>query len=1124
MKNQLLRILVMSGKLTIYLFVLKGFLFATLLATETNAQTKSVHEVNISIDVRHSSIKDVLEYIEDVSDYNFHYYSTDISPEVKMSLRSSDISIGDVLLQISKKSDLKFKQINKSIAVAKKKRRNDNAVEVLLKDVEISGTVKDDQGLELPGVTVQEKGTTNGVITDIDGRFKISVSDDAVLVFSYLGFETQEIATTGRSVIDVIMSSDITALNEVVVLAYGETERRKLTESIAVVDSKDIEAVPLSSFDNILQGAATGVQVAPGGGQPGSGVSVRVRGVSSFTSGLAPLYVVDGVIISVGDLTSDAETGNGFANVNPADIETITVLKDASATSLYGSRATNGVILITTKKGSAGKTKVKLSVQHGFSEFENPNNFGVMNAQQYIEYHREAALNAGLNPDQQFLVSGDLNPDYFPLGDTINTDWVGNAIERGKITRYDLSASGGSEKSQFYASIGYYSEEGIVTNTQIERLSARFNINHNINEKASVGINFTVSEAIQNNRQGGGTSFRDPIYGGFFLSPLYPIFANEEQIAAGEDYGTGFNFNTPGFAGHNTVASNQLNTNEVQTFRSIGNVYASYNILPDLQVRSSFGFDRTDLREDEFVSFRYDAGRTQGADVEGSAIAHNAKLFNWTFTNSVTYDKAINSDHSINVVIGNELFKSVIDRNRTSGILLIDKLQTPNSAIEDRAGIDTDFTSNTFASFFSRVRYSYQDKYLLNLSARADGSSRFGPNERWGSFWAVGVGYVLSEESFMSGLDFVDFLKIRAGVGTQGNASIGNFDWLPSYSLASSLSLDGVGVSGSTQNEIGNLDLTWESQQTLDVGIDFSLFGRLDIEGTYYRREVSRALFERPVSRTSGFSDQQVNAGGLTNYGYELGLNSVNLSIGSFTWSTNIQYSRNFSEVTDLSNDTGEIIDGNTILREGERVDAWYMPRWAGVDPATGKPLWLDENDNITDNYGNASREIVGNSLPDFFGTIGNEFTYKGISLRASFYYSYGNDVYRSVQRFLSSDGTRFGRNQDRLQLNRWRKPGDITDVPRIAKANGDGGNNVSTRYLESGSFIKLRSITLSYNLPPSILETLKLSNVRVFAQGFNLRTWTNFRGLDPETGIASVDFGEYPNPRKVLFGIDIEF
>ncbi|MBV6646237.1 MAG: TonB-dependent receptor, partial [Cyclobacteriaceae bacterium] len=942
-----------------------------------------------------------------------------------------------------------------------------------------------------------------------------------------IGYKSVEASIQGRSVIDVSLEADITSLEEVVVVGYGETQVRKITESLSVVDASKIQNTPLASFDNILQGAATGVQVSAAGGQPGSGVSVRIRGVGSITGSSAPLYVIDGVPINVGNLTEEAQTGNAFANINPNDIESLTVLKDASATSIYGSRGTNGVVLITTKKGKPGQSKVQFNAQYGFSEFENPNDFGVMNGQEFLGYMREATINAGIDPDARTLPSGAVNPDYFPLGDTINTNWVDEALQTGIIQSYNLSVSGGSPKTQYFASIGLYDEEGIAVKTDFRRVSTRFNLKHKINNNATVGLNFTVSEVQQSNRQGAGTTFRDPIYGSFFTSPLNPIFANAEQIAAGEDYGTGYNFNIPGFAGHNIVASQNLNPNNVQTFRTIGNLFATYNILPDLEIRTTFGIDRADLQEDEFLSPNYEKGRSAGSVFEGNAIVHNIKEFDWNWTTTLTYDKELGANQSLQILVGSEMFESLTERNRAEGAgFASDKLQTINSAAGPSDDpIDTDWTKWNLASFFAKVNYSLNDKYFLNLSARRDGSSRFGPDNRWGNFWAAGVAWVLSEENFLSGIGVLDFLKLRAGVGTQGNNSIGNFSWLTDYAYTANLNLNGQTVSGNRPLSLGDIGIGWEKQFTIDVGVDFSLFNRISIGAGYYRKNITDMLFEVPLSRTTGFNDFETNAGEMRNSGWEFELNSTNVEINNFSWTTSFQFSKNKNEIIDVPNGEEFVDSGDQeINREGESVDAWYMPRWAGVDPATGKPLWLDGEGNITDNYGNAGFAVVGQKLPDFYGTLANTLTFKGVSLSASFYYSYGNEVYREVQRFLSSDGSRFGRNQDRNQLSRWQKPGDITDVPRISKGNADGGNNHSTRYLEDGSFIKLRRVTLAYNLPQSWLQQAKLGSVRLYVQALNLKTWTNYRGMDPETGIESRDFGEYPNPRKVLFGIDVQF
>ena len=1128
MKKRLLPVTFLSGKLVLLLIFFTSFTNASVLAPYSDVQYKSVHEVIINVKFKDATIQEVLQQIERQTDYVFQYYPEDIAGFNNISVAAGRISVGELLYKVSKQAYLKFRQVNNNIAVARRKSNEKKAmpVEVVAK-INIKGVVRDEAGEPLTGVTVLVKGTTTGTITDIDGAYKLSVEEDATLVFSFLGYKSGEVSVLGRAVIDFSMEPDVTSLQELVVVGYGEAERRKLTESVSVVDASKIENVPLTSFDNILQGAATGVQVVSGGGQPGSGVAVRVRGISSITGNRAPLYVVDGVPINGGDsdgnLTEDAQTGNALASINPNDIASLTILKDASATSIYGSRGTNGVVLITTKKGTVGKPKIKYSAQYGYTEFENPNNFSVMNSTEYIEYMREAAINAGINPDAQTM-NGAPNPDFFPLRDTINTDWVDAVMQTGQVQQHNLSVSGGNESTQYFASFGYYEEEGIVRNTGIERISGRLNLTQKVDEKLSIGFNVTMSNADQNNRTGSGTSFSDPIYGAFFLSPLYPIFANEEQIAAGTDYGTGFNFNTPGFSGHNTVASLALNSNSVQTFRTIGNLSASYQILPNLKARSSFGIDRVDITEEEFSSPNYESGRTQGRESEGSGLAHSIVEFDWVSTNTLQYEQNFGQDHTFNLLLGNEVLQSVTNRNRAFGVgFATDRLRTLNSAAR-ADNVDTDWSKWNLVSFFAKANYSFKNKLFVNASARRDGSSRFAPSNRWGNFWALGLAYDITQESFMDKYSFLDYLKLKTSIGTQGNNNIGNFAWLTSYAYTANLNFNGQAVSGNRPSSLGDENIQWEQQLTIDAGIDVSFFNnRLNLSVAFYQKRISDMLFDVPLSRTTGFNNLETNAGEMHNTGWEFELSSVNINKGGFSWTTDFQFSTFRNEIIDLPNvdefvDTGD----NIINRVGEPVNEWYMPRWGGVDPSNGQPLWYTENGSLTSDYGQAAFEIVGSQLPDFFGSFNNTITYKGFSITANFYYNYGNDVYREVQRFLSSDGARFGRNQDRRQLNRWQKPGDITDVPRIAKGNGDGGFNHSSRYLEDGSFIKLRSLMVAYNLPAKWLDRANLSQVRIYAQGFNMRTWTNFRGLDPETGDDSRDFGEYPNPRKVIFGIDI--
>ncbi|MEM9856057.1 MAG: TonB-dependent receptor [Bacteroidota bacterium] len=968
-----------------------------------------------------------------------------------------------------------------------------------------------DDGAALPGVNVVLKGTSTGTVTDIDGNYTISIpSGNATLVFSFIGLTSEEVEIGSRSIVDLQMTSDVTQLSEVVVVGYGQTEKKKLTGAVETVTAEKFEQVPVPSFENILQGNVAGLNVQSTSGQPGGATNVRLRGIGSINAGSAPLYVLDGVPINIGDLTRAAETSNVLASLNPNDIESLTVLKDASAAAIYGSRAANGVILITTKRGKPGKTKFNFRTQHGVSS-RGDDSFDVMTASQFTEYMREAVVNSGGDPDDPTSAG-----TYFPIvADTVDTDWLDLAFQDGSLQSYELNASGGDEKTRFFASVAYLDQEGIAVQTALERLSTRFNIDHSANDKLTFGINAGISNAKQLSRYGAGTSFGDPLYGGMFLSPLYPVFASEEQIAAGDDRGTGFNFNTPGFANHNIVATQALSSNETNTFRITGKIYMNYDILPGLTFNNSLGLDMVRLTEEEWTSQNHTDGVNDGGVVQVVAT-QNA---DYVLTNTLNYTKTFSDVHNLSILIGNEYQNAIRESVDVEGNNFpSDKLRTVNSA-----AIAGDFgafgTEWAIWGLFSRLNYNYANKYFFDASLRRDGSSRFGANKRFATFWSVGGGYSISEEPFMDNISAITNLKLRSSYGTSGNQDINNFESRGLYQFGS---YHGQPTSRPTQ--LDNPDLTWEESVQFNVGLDFSLFSdRLSGTVDYYNRTTSEMLLDVGISRTSGFGEITQNRGEMVNKGWEVTLNSVNAVLGDFTWGTSFNIAFNDNEITELPGGE-DIVDGNTILREGEAVNAWFLPIYAGVNPADGAPMWYDEDGNIVFAYGDADRQIVGQPFADFFGGLTNTFEYKGLSLSVFFFFNQGNDVRRTVSQFINSDGSRFGRNQSTEQLRRWQQPGDITDVPIIKRNNTDQGNSASTRQLHDGSFIRLRNVTLAYNLPQSLVSKARLSNVRVYAQGQNLLTWTKYPGLDPETGIQGVDFGLYPQPRAWTVGIDIGF
>ena len=1102
------------------------FLFATLsvaLAGNSEAQIKSVKEVTVNMDINSQQLEAIFKSIENQTGFRFFYTNQSKINKFTIDLSglNSSGTVAYYLSEIARQTELGFRQVNSSISVLKPRQRQANKEIQVIINREISGKVINESGEAMPGASIIVKGTTMGTVTDIDGNFTLDVPDDKnVLSISFIGYATSEVEIGTRSYLEIQLEPDIQSLQEVVVVAYAEMDKRKFIGSAEFVDAEKIEQVPLPSIDNILQGQAPGLQVIPANGQPGGSAQVRIRGIGSISSGSAPLYVVDGVIIRAGGDAQLAQTSNVLASINPGDIESISVLKDASAAALYGSQAANGVILITTKRGKKGKPRFTFRTQHGISEWENSSNYDVMNSSEYLEYHREAVLNAGGDPDQEFLSAGVRNPGYFPVGaDSIDTDWFDFAFQTGKTEQYELSASGGSETTSYYVNGTYFFQEGIARNTDIERFSTRINLDHNA-DKVRFGVNLSASRAIQHSRFA-SRSFNDPLYGGNFLPPTRSPFASAEQIESGADRGTGFNFDIPELDDDNTYAAVALNSNELRRLRFIGNIYGEVDLIKNLTLRTSLGVDWIKTDEDEFLSRNY----TDGLTTNGEVDAASRDILTSTLTSTLRYDFSINNDHNFSALIGSE-YQEREDNEISASAQQVatDKLRTLATAGEPSA-VSADFGGYALWGLFSRLNYDFNNKYFAELSIRRDGSSRFGADTRFGLFWSAGVGYTLSEEDFFN-IDVIDNLKFRGSYGVSGNQAFGDFDALANFIFNEPFNtIDGV-YNGSRAARAANTELTWEENKSWNLGTTIDLVdSRIGLQVDYFHRTSTDLLLDVPISRTSGFNTFPDNIGEMENRGWEASLSTVNVQKGDFTWSSNLNFTVFKNEVTSLPTDSIADPGGDEQrIIIGQPGFSWFLPVWGGVNPATGEPLWFDANNNLTSNYGEAEFRVVGQSIPDFYGSFTNTLNYKGISLSFMFYFNYGNDIYREGNRFMISDGARFGRNQNREALQQWQKPGDITNVPRAVQNNVDGGNNHSTRYLEDGSFIRLRNVSVSYELPAKYTSRLKLENVRIFLQGQNLKTWTEYKGTDPENGVSGNDFGSYPIPRTMTVGLDINF
>lgn len=972
----------------------------------------------------------------------------------------------------------------------------------------VTGKVTDATGTGIPGVSIYVKGTTIGTVTGADGAYRLNASSGSTLVFQSVGLKTQEVLLGSQSALDISMTEDTTQLNEVVVQAYGTIEKDKVIGSVSTVKAAAFEQVPLTSFDQMLQGRTPGLLSTTTSGQPGSTTQVRIRGVGSITAASSPLYVIDGIPVAAGDFTQNTETSNIFANLNPNDIESTTILKDAAAASLYGARAANGVVLITTKKGKSGRTNFNLRMQQGFNT-KSTGAYEVMNSTELLGFERDALFNLGLPANVVNAIR--------PLGiDATNTDWVNEAYRTGKTRSYDLSASGGSEKTTFFISGSYFDQEGTLIESRMKRYSTRFGITHTASDKLNIGMSLNLSRTDQDNADA-GNNFLSPILGAFLLLPYDPIIDPETGELANFDLDPKFYNN--GFIANNFVKTVRLNERKNNNSVVVGNVNASYKIIPNLTFSTKLGLNYIDINEDSFDHPDTPDGRN--AYNNGQKAKVRTYDITLTTSNTLNYQKTFLEKHSIDFLVGYEAQDN--DNNTVQSAsenFAVPELQNISSGATPTIAAETG-AEYSFVSYFSRVNYDYKNKYFFTASFRRDGSSRFGKANRFANFFSVGGSWRIIEEGFVKGLSFLTDLKLRASYGTSGNAEIGNYAHLGTFAFNGSYNNNLASI----PNTVENPNLTWEKNKTYNIGLDFGVFkNRLTGSVEFYNRKTTDLLQNVPISSTSGYQTALRNIGAMQNQGWEISLTSTNLDVGGFRWITDFNIAFNKNKVTKL-NSPDPIIGRIQSTIIGEPINVFNMPAWAGVDPDNGDPLWYDEAGNLTNDYSSANQRLMGSPNPKFFGGFTNTFSYKGIELSAFFYFVSGNKIYNDAAYIFESDGAFFGVNQTRAALNYWKNPGDIAKNPKPVAGGNLNSNSDSSRYLEDGSFLRLRNISLAYNLPANLLtKTRVFTGVRVYVQGQNLITFTKYKGFDPEMGVNGVEFFRYPNSRSLTFGLDLSF
>jgi len=946
--------------------------------------------------------------------------------------------------------------------------------------IAVSGTVTSATDKSpMPGVTVQVKGTQKGDITDTKGGYKLEAPANATLVFSFIGMRPQEIPVNGRKQIDVEMEEERVDLGEVVVVGYSTSSKRLISGSISTVNEKELDNIPIRTIDGVLQGKAAGVSVNQNSGTPGGRNAIKMRGGSSINASNQPLIVVDGVPTitgSYGQIGYSGQEIDAMSDLNPNDIESFTILKDASATAIYGARASNGVILITTKKGNAQRTNVNLSSSYGWQTLPAERLPDLMNAAQWNEFK-------GTN------VQG------------TDTDWMKEILQVAPTTNNELSISSGNDKTRLFISGNVYTQDGTVKSTSFSRYSGRVNVDHKLLPDLMIGAGVSMTYST-NYRVEGDQTLYGPLPNALSIPAIYPVYNDDGTYNESGPYA-------------NPMAIINETKNVAYTNRNNGNIYLDYKFLNGFNFTTKWSADIYNLREHEYDPITV----AQGKKYNGLGIEGTTYVSNLVGSNVLQYIKTVNKVHNFEAMAGFSFEKYA---RRTT---YIEARDFPNEDFQYITSAGTIRTASASAlnrgmtSYFGQFKYNYMYKYIFTLTARADGSSKFGENNRFGYFPAASFAWRLSEEPFMKSVTAISDLKLRTSFGLTGNDGIGDFASLGLYKGRYNYNQQ----SGIAPTQLPNPNLKWETTRQIGVGIDLGLFkDRITLVADVYYNKTSDLLLDRPIPLSSGFSSITSNIGDMENKGVEFVLNTVNLK-SDFTWNTSLNFSANRNKVLSLFNgqpitDQGR---GNNWVMEGEPIGVFVGYNFLGVDPTTGKEVYEDLNHDkviTTDD-----RKITGNPNPDFTVGLTNTLGYKGFDFSFFLHGVFGNDVYNGTWMYIQAPTDLD--QQTTAVLRAWKNPGDVTDIPRIS----DGFK--SSRFIENGSFLRIKTVTLGYTLPKDLLTKLWLKSARVYVSGQNLYTFTTYTGMDPEVNyystdniIMGTDFFTYPQSRTIMVGLNLGF
>lgn len=1009
------------------------------------------------------------------------------------------------------------------------------ALQIQAQNQTIRGIVTSREDKEpLIGATVKVKGSSTGTVTDAEGRYTLEVSPkDRLMEFGYLGMKPLEARIPRSGTLNVAMETDAMSLDEVVVTGYGNFSKSSFTGSANTVRAGMLKEVPVLSVEQKLQGMTSGVKITSGSGQPGANQSIRIRGMGSFTASQEPLFVIDGVPVTSGSLSGGTGTDAAYMNnaktnlmstINPADIENITVIKDAAAASLYGSRAANGVILVTTKQGSRGRTRINLRADGGFSNAAvdfRPTLDGAQRREMIYEgLVNYATDQRAVDPDfaDSPQAYADRNIDsYASVPGLGYTDWRDALLRTAHHQSYEISASGGNDRTTVYASLGFNRQQGLVENSNLDRYSARLNVTQKVGKRGDFGANLMFTQINQEMNEE-RTSQINPFYCvAVTTTPSFPIYDAQDNY-------------TGSYPGSNVNPLRDIRTdyNRTRLTRVFATGYGAVELVKGLKLKETLSYDYTVQKDARYWNRLSGAGQKSGSDAQtAKGFLEYGKFISST---SLNYVRTFAARHHLDVLAAYEIEnyqtdKAVGDKSKLPSDLLFE----PDNAAQLNS-FNSSTTASRMLSYVSRLNYDYDDRYYVAGSYRRDGSSRLSPDNRWGNFWSVSGMWHLSNESFMEAVKPVlSDVKLRASYGVNGNQPGDFYGYMGLYSFGQNY----MGGAGSYEFTQPNPGLKWERNYNLNIGIDLSFINRIFVSLEYYNRDTKDLLYRRPISLTTGFENYLGNLGQLNNKGVELEVRSINFARADFSWSTVLNLTHNRNRIVTLDGVIDQSIEGSWFIHKvGLPYNSFYVKEFAGVDPQNGKALYYL---NTEDAAGNYNREVTDDASkamaipykqadPKIAGGLTNILSYKGIDLTFTLTYSLGGYSFDKTGTYIETDGSREqNTNLPVYALDRWRNPGDVTDVPRFV-LNGPAGPQNSSRYIHSTDHLRLKNLTLGYTLPSAWTEKALIERARLYFSGSNLLTWAKWKQYDPEVPVSGEVFCETPPMRSFSFGVEITF